>query len=85
MKRIRPIYVFAAFLVAVAIWRAVTSPESLGIGVAPDRDCRDFSSQQEAQKFFEANKPGDRHRLDEDNDGIACEVLRVGRRIDCIR
>lgn len=76
MKRIRPIYVFVAFLVAIAIWRAITSPESLGIGVGSDRDCRDFSSQAEAQRFFEANQPGDRHRLDEDNDGIACEVLR---------
>lgn len=75
-KRIRPIYIFVAILVAIVIWRAITSPESLGIGVGPDKDCRDFSSQQEAQKFFEANQPGDRHRLDKDNDEIACEVLR---------
>ena len=75
MRRVRPIYAIVAILVAIAIWRAITSPESLGIGVGPDRDCRDFSSQKEAQKFFEANQPGDRHRLDKDNDGIACEVL----------
>ncbi len=76
MKRIRPIYVFVAFLIAVAIWRAITSPESLGIGVGPDRDCRNFSSQTEAQQFFEANQPGDPHRLDKDNNGIACEEPR---------
>ena len=75
MKRIRPIYIFVAFLIAVAVWRAIDNPSSLGIGVTPDRACRGFSSQQEAQEFFEANKPGDRHRLDDDNDGIACEHL----------
>jgi micrococcal nuclease len=39
----------------------------------PDRDCSDFSSQEEAQEFFEAAGPGDPHRLDRDHDGIACE------------
>lgn len=43
----------------------------------PDRDCSDFSSQAQAQCFFEAaGGPGsDPHRLDGDNDGIACESL----------
>ena len=38
-----------------------------------DRDCSDFSSQEEAQEFYERNGPGDPHRLDRDKDGIACE------------
>jgi competence protein ComEC len=42
-----------------------------------DRDCSDFSTQAEAQAFFLANGGPDRdpHRLDGDNDGIACERL----------
>lgn len=42
-----------------------------------DRDCGDFSSQVEAQAFFESEGgPGeDPHNLDRDGDGIACESL----------
>ena len=39
-------------------------------------DCSDFSTQAEAQAFFERAGPGDPHRLDRDNDGVACETLR---------
>lgn len=41
-----------------------------------DRDCADFSSQAEAQAFFEANggPSQDRHGLDPDGDGVACEA-----------
>ena len=39
----------------------------------PDRDCGDFATQAEAQAFFEAAKPGDRHKLDFDDNDIACE------------
>lgn len=38
-----------------------------------DRDCSDFSAHREAQKFYEANPPGDPHRLDGDDGGWACE------------
>ena len=40
-----------------------------------DRDCPDFGSQGEAQRFFLANggPSSDPHRLDRDDDGIACE------------
>lgn len=50
----------------------VTRPPSTG-----DRDCSDFSSQAEAQKFFEELGGPDRdpHNLDRDGDGIACESL----------
>lgn len=41
-----------------------------------DMDCGDFRSWSEAQDFYERNGPGDPHRLDADNDGIACESLR---------
>ncbi|MFO7545439.1 MAG: thermonuclease family protein [Trueperaceae bacterium] len=41
----------------------------------PDRDCRDFATQAEAQAFYEAAGPGDPHRLDGDANGIACERL----------
>jgi hypothetical protein len=38
-----------------------------------DQDCADFANSCEAQKFFESQWPGDPHRLDRDNDGLACE------------
>ena len=43
----------------------------------PDRDCPDFSTHAEAQAFFEAagGPATDRHRLDRDKDGVACETL----------
>ena len=41
-----------------------------------DRDCSDFSTQRQAQRFFERHHPRrDPHRLDADHDGIACEDL----------
>lgn len=43
----------------------------------PDRDCPDFETQEEAQEFYIAagGPQSDPHRLDGDNDGIACENL----------
>ncbi len=42
-----------------------------------DRNCSDFSSQAEAQAFYEAagGPEQDPHRLDADSDGVACESL----------
>jgi len=40
-----------------------------------DQNCSDFDTQREAQDFFERHQPGDPHRLDGDNDGVACENL----------
>ena len=40
-----------------------------------DRNCSDFATQAEAQRFYEQNGPGDPHRLDRDDDGVACESL----------
>lgn len=51
-------------------------PRTVGLshGIA-DRDCADFGSQAEAQAFLTASGPGDPHRLDGDDDGVACERL----------
>lgn len=42
-----------------------------------DRDCADFSAQNEAQEFFEEQGGPDEdfHNLDRDGDGIVCENL----------
>ena len=40
-----------------------------------DKDCTDFDTQAEAQRFYEAHQPGDPHRLDGNNDGEAYESL----------
>ena len=42
--------------------------------VRGDRDCSDFATRGEAQAFFIAQGPGDPHRLDDDRDGVACEL-----------
>ncbi len=44
----------------------------------PDRDCGDFETWDEAQAFFIAagGRADDRHRLDGDEDGVACNSLR---------
>ena len=45
---------------------------------AADKDCSDFSSWRQAQKFYKKHGGPryDPHRLDADHDGIACEDLR---------
>ena len=42
-----------------------------------DYDCSDFSTQSEAQRFFESEggPRSDYHGLDRDGDGVACETL----------
>ena len=42
---------------------------------AADRDCSDFRTQRQAQRFFKRNggPRDDPHNLDADNDGKACE------------
>ena len=42
-----------------------------------DRNCGDFDNQRDAQEFYEAagGPETDRHRLDGDRDGVACESL----------
>jgi hypothetical protein len=50
----------------------------LGAEALRDRDCKDFRTQKQAQRFFKKNggPRDDPHRLDADNDGKACEELR---------
>jgi Excalibur calcium-binding domain len=41
-----------------------------------DRDCADFKTHKQAQRFYEKHNPSrDPHGLDGDDDGIACEDL----------
>ncbi len=58
---------------AIAAGLAVPAP-----AMAADKDCSDFRSWRAAQNFYK-NHGGPRrdpHRLDGDDDGIACESLR---------
>ncbi len=57
-------------------WRDRTSGP--GETSVEDRDCSDFDTQPEAQRFFERHQPGDPHNLDGDGDGEACESLPGG-------
>jgi hypothetical protein len=42
-----------------------------------DRNCSDFSSQEDAQSTY-VNQNGDPYNLDDDNDGSACETYHYG-------
>jgi hypothetical protein len=60
----------------------IDTPETVALGRpvqcwGADRDCGDFSTWAEVQDFFEAagGPTSDRHRLDADHEGIACESL----------
>jgi endonuclease YncB( thermonuclease family) len=69
LVRIGPPLGLLAALCAVVL--AASTPSAS----AQDRDCSDFSTQAAAQQFFNAAGPGDPHRLDGDDDGVACETL----------
>ena len=62
-----------AALLAMLVLTAVASgtPPAL----ASDKDCADFDTQAEAQRYL---TPGDPHGLDGDNDGRACDTLPSG-------
>lgn len=61
--------VFAVALIAAAV---MAQPAS----AFRDRDCADFKTQAQAQRFYERHNPRrDPHRLDADRDGLACEDL----------
>lgn len=57
------------------LWGEGETQPTAAAEAVPDRDCKDFASQEEAQAFFEAQGGPERdpHRLDGDKDGIACE------------
>ena len=59
-------------------WRARRRQSEGGVaGPERDRDCSDFATQAEAQRFFEATggPQSDPHHLDGDGDGVVCESL----------
>jgi Excalibur calcium-binding domain len=65
--------VIAAALLSLGI--AAFSPTSTF--AAPDKDCTDFSGQQEAQQYWDQkgySADHDPERLDRDGDGIPCEA-----------
>lgn len=62
--------------IAAVFFGAAIMVSGQAVGQGDDRDCSDFRSWREAQDFYESQGPGDPHRLDADNDGIACESLR---------
>jgi hypothetical protein len=63
-------------LLALALIAAspASSPVSISTAAAADKDCKDFDSRKQAQRFFENHNPKkDPHNLDADDDGKACE------------
>ena len=52
-------------------------PAASGCSCSGDTfNCGDFSTHSQAQACYNSCLPGDIHRLDQDNDGIACEGLQ---------
>jgi len=61
----------AALTAAVGTSLALVLAPAAG---AADKDCKDFDSRKQAQRFFKNHNPDkDPHNLDADNDGKACE------------
>lgn len=81
MKQLRPRRLAIPLLALAGLGAAATAQPVAAAPVAAaarfhDRDCADFASQRQAQRFFERHNPGrDPHGLDADHDGLACEDL----------
>ncbi|KOX30147.1 hypothetical protein ADK67_10310 [Saccharothrix sp. NRRL B-16348] len=67
-----------------AVLAASATLSIVGGANAQDRDCADFSNQAEAQRFFDSATTNF-HRLDADNDGIACEELPAPSHVPATR
>lgn len=68
--------VAAALSLLTAVGALVVAAAQPSGSDAADRDCSDFTSQAQAQRFFASHHPGrDPHGLDGDGDGRACEEL----------
>lgn len=66
---------FVVPILALALFATALVAQTAS-GAIRDRDCSDFSTQRQAQHFFNHHHPRlDPHRLDADHDGIACEDL----------
>ena len=63
--------------IATPVPDASATPDLPYDPAGPDRDCGDFEGWRQAQAFYEAagGPADDRHRLDPDGDGVACESL----------
>lgn len=59
------------------IYERYDNPYEERFSYTGDYDCPDFSTQEEAQEFFESEGGpyDDPHNLDRDGDGVACESL----------
>ena len=68
------IFIIIIIFIGYLIFRNSKSSHNTEYG---DYDCSDFSTQAEAQTFFEAEggPQKDYHNLDKDGDGVACESL----------
>jgi endonuclease YncB( thermonuclease family) len=62
--------------IVVAVIVATSASQSSASSAISDRDCDDFRTQYEAQRWFDRHGPGDPAGLDADGNGIACESLR---------
>ena len=73
------IYILRLILILILLLAgcSTTSTSDLPSCTSEDCDCSDFSTQEEAQKVLDAF-PDDRHRLDRDGNGLACESLAKG-------
>jgi excalibur calcium-binding domain-containing protein len=63
--------------IAAAAIAAIALASAAPLASAGDKDCSDFNTWREAQKFYKRHggPQRDPHRLDADHDGIACESL----------
>lgn len=65
----------AALILALAGLVGTTLATTTSAHAVADRDCGDFDTQAAAQRFYidQGGPQDDPHRLDDDNDGVACE------------
>lgn len=77
-KRLKAfLIIYLGLVVGTVIVRLIVDDTFRSGFLHPDRDCGDFSSHWEAQRFYEqqGGPARDPHHLDADRDGIACERL----------
>ncbi len=72
---IRNILAWLGIVMGIAVSYPVFHGGNFASAMERDRDCADFTTQTEAQAFYDEHKPGDPHDLDRDGDGTACEWL----------
>lgn len=65
---------FRTLASACAVAAVATLPLAGVASAQPDRDCPDFPTQAAAQAALDS-QPGDRERLDANDNGIACEAF----------